>query len=343
MLVNCGRFFLPDPNRLIIPANLNTTSLVIDASGEKAAMLATVPVTGSITHVMVRVGTVTSAQALSVSLQTFDATTGDPTGTAYGGSAAGSIATPASSTSYRVALATPASATSGDRVFVVVEFSGTVGNLTICSAGSTTAIGYPYIDLFASAAWGKIAGMPLMTLDYNGTVYDCETVTYSAVNSTNVNNASTPDEYALLFVPPMKCRLVGFNALVTPTATNADYDVILYNAASSVLTSRSMPAKGVPVVSSNRPNIDFFATPVVLTAGATYRLAFKPTTANNVNVTSYDFRAAADMDGMPGGQSFSYSTRKSSGAWTDAAKRLAAAIVVDQVDDGAGGPTYFSY
>jgi len=332
-LVPSGRNDIPDNDRW--GSGFGTT-LVIDASGEKAAAILTVPENGSITHVGIRVHAVTTPQTLRVSLQTFDAATGDPTGTLYGGSTAGTQAAPAALTSYRVALGTPATAVKGNRVAVVVEFDATVGNVTLASVTQLTIFSYPYLDLF-TGSWTKAAGWPCVYLDYGGTVYDCGTAPYSGITQTTINSGSTPDEYAAKIVVPFPCRVVGFKSLGTPATTSADCDYVLYDSGSTAIASRSFSAKCVPVVSGTRVVSDFFDAPVNLAAGATVRLGIRPSTAGNVNVTYFDMPTATAMDAIPMGQGASFSSRADLGAWTDiATRRLAAALLIDQLDDGTG-------
>ena len=65
--------------------------MTLDASGEKAASIFRVPKTGNIRTLRFRLGTVTTGQTLKAGLYTVD-TSGDPTTTAYGGMAVGTVA-----------------------------------------------------------------------------------------------------------------------------------------------------------------------------------------------------------------------------------------------------------
>lgn len=332
-LVLSGLIPYPDTDRWAVAFG---STMALTGSGNKCAFPVTVPFTGTITHVGIRLNTVTSSQTIRVSLQTFDTSTGDPSGSNYGGSSPGTQAAPAATTSYRVALATPATATRGDIIFVVVEFDSTAGNLTVSTCNQLVTSGYPYLDL-NTAAWVKSAGWPNLYLDYGGTVYDCLSLPYSALTQTTVNSGTTPDEYAAVFVAPFPCRVCGFKSLGTAVTTSADCDYVLYDSSSSALATKSISGKRMSAASANRPVEGLFDAGVVLTAGATYRLSVKPSTANNVNVTYWDFPSAAAMDALPGGQSVYYSTRTDAGSWTDVAtRRLGMSMLIDQFDNGAG-------
>jgi hypothetical protein len=341
-LVNSGRIWYPEVDSW--SASYGTT-LAMTGAGFKAAFLVSVPTTGAITHVGIRTGTVTSSQTLRVSLQTPDGTTGDPSGTLYGGSALGTQAAPASNTAYRVALGTSASATYGDQVWVVVEFDSTAGNLVISTLTQLTNHGYPACSLFNGTTWTRSGGWFCGYLDYGGTVYDCETVPASAITVTTVNSGSTPDEYAMKFSLPFPCRARGFMVLGTPGSATATCDYVLYDAGSSAIASRSFDPKRMFGASAARPTPDIFNAPAAIAANTVYRLAIKPTSVNAVNLTYWDFPTAASLDALPGGQNVSASSRTDAGPWTDVAtRRLLIALWIDQVDDGvsAGGGSGYS-
>ncbi len=110
-------------------------SLLMDASGEKAAFIFKIPKSGTITEIGFRTGAVTTADTLKAGLYTVD-TSNNPTATAYGGMVAGTQASPAANTWYAVALGTNCTATAGDVVAVVIEFNSYVaGNLNISRTG----------------------------------------------------------------------------------------------------------------------------------------------------------------------------------------------------------------
>jgi hypothetical protein len=334
-LVDCGPIYYPDVDSW--SAGLGTT-LAMTGAGFKAAFLITVPKTGSITAVTIRTGTVTSSQTLRVTLQTCDATTGDASGTLYGGSAAGTQAAPASNTMYSVTLGTPASATYGDQVWVVVEFDSTAGNLIISSMTMLTNHGYPATSLYNGTTWTRGAGWFAGYLDYGGTAYYDQTLPVATVTITTINSGSAPNEYATNFTLPFPCRVRGFMVLGTPNSNTATVDFILYDASNNVLASRSFDPKRMFGSSAARPTTDIFNAPAIIAANTLYRLAMKPTSVNAMNITYWDFPSAAALGALSGGTAVSSSSRTGAGAWTNnAARRIALVPMIDQVDDGSGG------
>lgn len=321
--------------------NFGGTSLstkTLDASTDKLAFVFQVPKSGNITKIGFRTGTVTVADTLKITLQTVDSN-GDPTGTLYGGSALVTQAAPASNTWYEVTLGTPAAAIQGDVVAVVIEFNSYVaGNLSI----SIHADGpkFPYINQNDAATWTHQAGGIMMVIGYDDGSYPItNTLPITALTSQAYNSGSTPDERALKFSFPVAVRVCGASIFVAPTAGSA-FDVVLYDTdGTTVLASVSMDGDVRGGTAINRMAI-YFTSPVILTAGASYRLSIKPTNANNITVLEYTVNAAAYLEAIPGGTSCILSTRTDAGAWTDTTTiRPKQGLIIDQVDNGANSET----
>lgn len=327
---------------MVFPEQLSqvtsTSSLLIDASGEKAASVFQVPKTGNITHVGFKTGTVTTPQTLRVELQTVDTTTGDPTGSAYGGMVKGTQASPASNTFYEVALGTQASATIGDIISAVVEFDGTVGNLNISYIASQIARSFPYTDLY-TGSWAKSAtSIPILTLKYDdGNYYDCQCVPYASVAASSAyNSGSTPDERALKFQVPFSCRAKGMWFYMIPAGATSDLDLVLYDSdGTTALKTVSFDANFFQTSASSRILTVLFTSSQILLKDTFYRISAKPTTANNITVYETTVNSAGMWDSMSGGQNCYRSTRTDAGAWTDTTTaRPWAGIIIDQLDDG---------
>lgn len=305
-------------------------SLLIDASGERAAAILKVPKTGIITKVGFLTRTVTTSQTLRVSLETV--TNGDPSGTLYGGSAAGTQTAPASNTFYTVTLGTAATATKGDLIAVVIDFDSTVGSVNIGAIGLGCI--FPYCDLFTTS-WTRSNLSPVISLEYNDGSYEyMGTMPMSALNLTWLDSGSTPDEWALQFSLPFPTRAIG--CWIHVDGDNP-FDVVLYEGTTE-LTSVSLDAN-IRGLNADAVYIFIpFATAQSLSANTTYYLAIKPTTTSTVRIASFDVAASAVMGCFLGGTNFVLATRADSGAWsTTDTSRPFMGIVVDQFDDGAGG------
>ena len=303
-------------------------SQLIDASGERAAAIFKVPKSGTISKVGFRTGTVTTPQTLRVRLETV--TSGDPSGTLYGSSTAGTQAAPASNTFYTVALGTGATATLGDLVAAVVDFDSTVGNLNISALGFGCI--FPYTDLF-TAAWVRSNWTPVISLEYDdGSYAYTGMMPVSTLTQYTYASGSTPDERALQFSLPFPCRAVG--CWINVDSDNP-LDVVLYEGTTS-LTSISLDTN-TRGLNTDAPYYLPFSTAQSLTANTTYYLSIKPTSVSNITLQYFSVSAAAVMNSFIGGTSFIEATRTDAGAWTPSTTtRPFLGVVIDQFDDGAG-------
>ena len=89
---------------LIVNAVTLLVIFCLPKGAEKLAFIFVVPKTGTIDRVSFSLGTVTTDDSLDIGLETVDATTGAPTGSAYGSSAVATQASVASNTAYEMTL-----------------------------------------------------------------------------------------------------------------------------------------------------------------------------------------------------------------------------------------------
>lgn len=309
-------------------------ALTIDAAGEKVAGIFRVPKSGTISKVGFRTVTVTTSQTLRVGLQTVSASTGDPTGSAYGSMVAGTQASPASDTAYAVTLGTPATATVDDVIAIVIEFDSTAGNLQLATIAGADRVGFPYTDWFTSS-WTKASFNPLAYwVEYDdGSVEVIHSIyPFSAINSVSFASNSTPDERAMKFTLTFPSRLSSVELV---TSVSAAFDLVLYEGTTALVT-KSFDPDQVGTGSTCRWTVPFLSG--TLAAGTAYYLAMKPTTTSTVNLNDFDVLTANIMDALDGGQAFHFASRTDAGAWSaTTTKRPLMGLKFDQFSDGAGG------
>lgn len=314
--------------------------VLIDAAGEKVGFVIEVPKTGIIAKIGFMTNTVVTAQTLRVSLQTVGATDGNPTGTLYGGSTAGTQASPASNTFYLVTLGTGASATIGDVISAVIEFDATVGNLYInglyTHQGSGFGVQFPYTRSFTTV-WG-IEGnsIPVLAIEYSDGTYEYVGGAYplAATFNTAFNSGSTPDERALKMNLPFACRAIGF--WWYGITDLGDCDIVLYQG-TTALETRTLDKdfKGNNIQGWYKRR---FPASRILTSNTDYYLSIKPTSTSNVTSFEATVNAAAMMDQFELGQKLTFASRTDAGAWSaDTLRRPLIGLIIDQLDDGAGG------
>lgn len=308
-------------------------SNLIDAAGEKFACIFQVPKTGNITKIGFRTVAVTSSQTLRVGLETLSS--GNPSGTQYGGSAVGTQAAPAANTYYEVTLATPAAATRGDIVAIVIQFNSTVGNLNIASAGTTGSHLMPYTSLF-TASWSKSVNGGMHSVGYDdGTYGDCFLIPASAVTQTTFNSSSTPDERALKFKLPFPASMSGVYARMG-SASGGNPQWVLYDSdGTTVLQTLSITQNTLQGTGNDFGKYRFAAS-VALKANTYYYLSLKPGSTTNVSLYDMTVQSAAMLGGHLGGADFHLATRTDAGAWTATTTiRPFIGLIFDSLDDGA--------
>lgn len=328
-------------------------AVAVDASGEKAATVFQAPATGTLDKFEFRLGSVSSAQALKVSFQNVSLADGNPDGTvdefrviASGSVTANTWIAPGLMTSDGTDGGTKRSVTRGDLIACVVEFDSTVGNINVSTLALGQSLqGVNYVELFASAAWTKInSHQPVLAIKYDTGVYHFiapDVLPISALNNVTYNTGSASDERGLIFSVPWPCTVDGAWTLID---LDGDTDLVLYDSGGTALQTLSLD-KDVRQITSAKNNYHRFPASVNLTAGATYRLVAKPTTATSIILTDYDVPGVAYMNACSGGSNFHYTERADGGTWTQTTtKRPWMGIHISAFDDGAGvgggGNTY---
>lgn len=330
-----GGFYLPHPYR---ESSETFLSLFLDTAGDSAAGIMRAPKTGTITKVGFRTGTVTTGDTVDVRLETVSLTTGDPTGTLLGANSNGAqvIGSGDDNTWFTTTLTTGVAVTKGDLLAAVIVNGSVPGVLNINNHRAVNNC-FPYSDLFVSAAWTKQpAEAPVFSLEYTGGSYGVSPGVFPFSNTavSSFSNASTPDERGLKFKLPFPARITGATVWVD---LDGDADLVLYNAADSVLETVSLD-KDVRAVNSRTNFYVPFDGTQELVKDTFYRLVVKPTSATALLVFAFDVDAVAIMDSFDGGQDFHHTERTDAGAWTDTTtKRPFICLHVDGFDDAVGG------
>lgn len=314
--------------------------ITIDAAGEKAGFVFRVPRTGTIDRVGFTTRAVTTSQTLRVGLETTDTTNYLPTDTQYGGSAVGTQASPVADTFYEVTLATPATATKGDIIAIVIQFDSTVGNLVIGkidNEGGSALTSFPYVVVYTTS-WAKDSSVGMHSVRYSDGVYEPigQNVPTSPRIDTFFNTGSAADEIGNRFTVPAPMRTPGIFSGVNHISAAIDY--VLYEE-STVLSTISVAA-GLSASGSGYETL-YWDSPITLSAGTVYRLVAKPTSGSSINVREAVMLNNAMLGMIPGGLDWYKTSRADGGSWTDTNTRRiwALSLLIDQIDDAvsAGG------
>lgn len=313
-------------------------AVTLDAAGEKATCVFQVPKTGNISHVHFKCGTVTSSGDADVRLETVDATTGQPSGTLVGTNTNATQTISSSNTWFRVALTASASVTVDTLIALVI--SNSTGNYQVSLTDAVACVNnFPYSNNFVGGAWATQPYTMVMLVEYDDTTYPLlpGILPIKTITNVNLSTGSTPDEAGLKFTAPVSLRAKGVWAYFDCDNT---CEIHLYDSGGSSIAS---VVGGIdPQVrtgNSAGSHFYYFGASVTLTAGATYRVVFKPTSGSNITIPVFDIDNAAYMSAFPGGTDMVYTSRTDAGAWSETTtRRPNIGLLVDGIESGGGGP-----
>ena len=345
--VSVGAIFLPQP---LIAANTGT-GILLNAADQAAWAVHSIRRSGggSISHIHSRTGTVTTAGTNDLRIETVNSS-GNPSGTLWGTTTNGAQAYTTSNTHHRTALTLSATVAMGDLIAVLSQSpSVSFGNLNINRAGTSLPAlrGFPYPGGPGLTTKIDITGTPFL-LEYSDGVFEyTEYVLPGACNpaSLTIATGTNPDEVGNLFTPGVTMRTTGW-WMHAGVASGANYRMQLYESGNNTPLATATMLAAYQTSAAAR----FFHGSwdvndgVTLTAGTAYRVAYLPTTATSstiYRITGYN-NAFFDPMGLPGAQESSRNrsatTDPDSASWTETStQRAQMGIIIDAVDDGAGG------
>lgn len=309
------------------------TTIGMTAVNDIVAAMCEAPKTGNITKIHYHLRGVTGASSgtITVSLQTIthSGVPAAPSGTLWGTSTSGTnTVDPATddNTTFSTTLTNAAAVTRGDRLAACIELT-TVGGLTLCQVagfGDEQALNYPYLLLFAAAAWTLQTSGPVIAFEYDdGTILippGC--IWYSALNTSAVSSSTTPDTYSLRFKPPMPMSIGGgwvwadLDGAQTVRLVTADYN---QGSGTGILATTTIANDDRGTTSGD---IHFFQFPtnVDLDANVWYRLVFESTSGTSSTFYDVQVASAAQAGATKCGADFHLSTAKdptANASWTN--------------------------
>lgn len=309
--------FMPDYTPQALSA---FTNQALTASTHRVAFAFQCPAAGTLNAVGLRIGTVTTGDTVRVSFQDVDAATGDPDGgvdqyralTIAGGDA-NTWKTTGLITSDGTDTGTKRTVAKGDWLAIVIDYASYVaGSLNISSVTGSISQGSCYTNRY-TGSWTKAAPTPPIALQYSDGVWRRPEGALAILSFTTntINSGTTPDELALRFKLDAPARLAGAQIRGD---RDGDYDLVLYDASSTVVASRDKEVRGTTGEAADRI---MFASAVELQAGQVYRLAVKPSSGTNVALRSITLPSSDYCAAEIGGAEFYQSVRTDAGAWTD--------------------------
>jgi len=310
---------------------------VIDATGEKVAFCGTVWTNDGGSKAIRNLGfmfgsaiTKAGGSALTASLQDPSTAAGppmQPDGTQDETVAIPNASITASAFLLTGNLSADRSVSHGDKLCMVVEYDGagrlgsdsiTLSTATRFGDGRVLAQSTIYTASWADTSGGKI---PVMLFKYSDGTYGLldGSLPMTAPSNTAYNSGSATDEYALKFTVPVSGNIDGV-AVNMLAASGADFDIVLYSGTTSI-ASTSIDSTWINASACSQ--MAYIAFPkTAITAGVTYYISIKPTTANNVTLCHYTVADNAYLGALPQGIGYIRAGRVDAGAWSDTATAL---------------------
>lgn len=330
------------------------TSLLMDASAEKVAICFDAPIAGTLDGFGFLLRTVTQApvNGLNCSFQGIAGANGDPDGVADQFRVVTAGLT--TNTWVETGLVTSTGAdggvkrtvTKGQRLSAVIGFESFAASDSLNIATLTTiatnveALGRCFPAHF-TAAWAKQTTAPVFALKYATTGYVPVRGAYpfSALNATNFNTGSSPDERGNIITVPFGVQVTGAWVYVNPLVAGRDFTVILYDVdGATPLATATTDADWWQNVAAARTGFIPFTSDVTLVQDSAYRLTIRPDTGGNSTAQDFEVSTAAHMNAAPWGTLISHVERTDAGAWSPTTtKRTLCGLVISAVDIPSGG------
>lgn len=362
-LPSCDSFWLPAPPQYII-MNPGFLSMTVDATGEKCAFVGRVKFaarTGNkvISKIHFRTGTINKAtsgasiircslQAVQTATVTF--ITPAEVQDQFRDFAISTLTndtwtTTGLITSDGTDVGTPRTVAHNELLAIVFEFdpSGRQGSTDVF-----TVSGYSTSPAIGSYGQGtsltKISGAWATNGSQINTIIEFDDGSFgtlagawplSAAATITYNSDSAADEWSNDFELPFPCSTDSWWAYVWATGNAANFEAVLYQD-TTVLQSILIDANAVHSVAGTRLFVQPWPTEQALVANTRYKLAFKPTSANNIRLDYFDVAAAGHLV-CHGWGNFPMNSRANGGAWNDTGpttRRLLAGLGISANDNG---------
>lgn len=362
-MVSCG--LTQWPRSLLGEGITNNTgaisTITLNATTDAMAWMGNSPVTDSLTTIYFRTQTVTTGADVDVRIETVVA--GRPSGTLWAANTNVVVAVADGDDNVwkTATLTSAASLNMGDQFAIVIASSAGSPNMALATTtNSVSPMGYmgatPTLLANLTGAYAAVTLQPrcfewIVQFASAGIKYISGlSPVDGAMTLTAFNSGSTPNERALRFIPPFKCRVVGARVSLANGNANADLTMSLWDATgdtdAEALAQAAIDSDTKGAVNDDGYVSAFFDTAVVLTAGATYYLGIRADTANNMTIyectTAGTGEPATAIKAFPAESTELYLATRTwaagtAGAWSTTTTTMPVIeLLIDQLDDGAG-------
>lgn len=269
-----------------------STSILIDAAGEKAAHLFVPGTTGTLDQLAIHIAAASNAQDLVTTIEAIGSD-GFPDGTPI---ATSDTWTPVQNTWSTVTFTVGAAVTAGTRYAAVTTWSSTVGNLNVFGGHLHSGMDYPgyiYPAQFTSA-WSEYGDRSLcLAIRYDNATWEVPLGCWPFGVITSATLSSSNNELGFSFTPANSGVFHGVHAAMAGIADDANdaLAITLYDTdGSSALATLS--TSGALFNNTDAGQLMFPFGWVSLTSGTTYYIGVKGTGSGSI--TQYQYVAYSD-------------------------------------------------
>jgi hypothetical protein len=328
---------------------IEASTFTLDASGEMAGFILTMPKTGTIHKVGFRTGAVVQDQTIRVSFQTVAPTTGVPDETIdqfRNISILGTNDNVAKETGILSSDGTDGgtkrSVTIGEAVAIVFDHNPfNAGDIfRVASMDVPTPTNWDHLNygaLKTGGTWAKQTRTAALAIIYDdGACYWLPaSIPVIASTGMNFNSGSSPPKRGLKFRKAVPFKSTGC-VINMASAAGLAPNVVLYDTdGQTPLVTVALDTDLQRLAATDSWWIARWE-PQTHLANTYYWTMLEPQSATNVTLYYMDVASAAYLDQMDGGQSFHYGER-SGGAPTDTTtRRPNISVMISALDDGAG-------
>lgn len=326
------------------------SSVTIDSSADRIALVFRSPFTDSIDQIAVSFGTVGTSAPLDYRVETVGTgADAPPSGTLWAANTFASAVTPLTNSVVAGTLTANASITRGNMVAIVIQENGaTAVSLTInrwdSTGGDTPFFGsVPYGSFNLTGTYANSALVPIIAVHlatanqwaYLGPI----PVPNSATNTTisTSTGGTTGTSRGIRFTLPFPARLSAVWGKFSVT-TGADFNVELYDSGGTLLATlvSGYDASQQRAAGGNTYWLLPCDATYDLAANTVYRLVITATTANNFSMGEFTFNNSDYLNTYAG--TSVYTTAFIGGAWLDNnTKCPLIGMMLTAFDDATGG------
>jgi hypothetical protein len=327
------------------------STMVLSATNTRQAYMFEAPKTGSIDRMGFGVGVFTTGGTVQAVLE--GVTAGLPNGTPIPTGAAGTVVVSGTG-GHEITFGTAYPVTARDLIAGILEWSGTAGNIQLALASAVAgwaSSGVPWNARF-SGSWtrGTVAGPYVAWLRYTdgsyhlgpgfiGQVAAWGSVSHGSLTTATAGPPWNGDEIGNEYVTAVRRR---YNRVwMVRSASALAAEIAVYVNGTEVATVTLPATAGINT--GNVLHAWTLPSPLTIDAGATVRVAHRPTTTSTaaLRFCTWHTTALKQADGFPGTTRACY--RSDAGSWGyDDTSIVGIGLVNDQEEDGvaAGGAAF---